>query len=1071
MIKLSRVFFICFFIGSTPSVLANSYSIAIHNNANNHFSLPLIGIRINGGLKYTNDKHIEVEIKSLKTDKSLIEFIKIGFDPDLSGSDWQPYTEAKLKMQLDGEDGEKRVYVQLKDKAGNSSPIESNKIIYDTTPPQDLLISINKGEKFTNDKLGRVLVNVKAEDADQVMLSNSAQFQNGRWEPYKESIKWIIEVGSRDGEKIVYAKFSDLAGNESESISSKIILDVTPPTNGSIVINDGGKYTRSKKIELTLTAKDATLVRIVSRGVGKNFDFVPDESGKMEIIWNTDSLQGNKSVKAYFMDEAKNTTKIPAEASINYNKTPPVAAQITIDQGRKYTNNPKGIVALKILSEKPPQNLKMFISNKPNFDGAKERSFVPFITNWQLDSETDGLKSIYIKLIDQAGNISKVAKTDIFLDRSAPTIVSFSINEESEWSISLKVMLNSDVDDAFEAQYSNNSNNLRNTKWEVFNEQRPDWTILAGDGLKNVYGRYKDEAGNISEVVSAKIMLDMTPPKGKLIINDGTKRTNHSEGLVNLQIQHDEDVIGMQITNVPDFTEVKLLPLQEKIENWKLEGDDDGPKTVFIRLKDKAGNFSKIYSYGIILDRTPPTNCDLVINNNDSFVRNRNKRVSLSLRAEGANYMQVANSSTFPNGEWIPFKTAISWTLEGPEGVHNVYVKYKDAAGNESDVISKTIKSDFAPPKIVKITIGEGTGFTTDSQNSVTLHFDVEGAVEMAISNNHINDTSNMKGQWEPYKTSKEWRLEGEDGPKIVYSIFKDEAGNLTKEYQTKIELDRIPPIDGKISINNDAEWLTDKSGKGAVFLYAKGAHEVMISNSSNFSNGKWEPMTNIKKDWKFETGQPSVEIFVKFRDKAGNISEPISATIKMDIEPPTNASISIDDGAKFVTNKERKVTIGIKVNGATGMRISESKIFSNVKWEAISTKKELSLTAADGEKTIYAQFSDDAGNQSEIVSSKIILDTTPPKIKQFTIDDGAEWTNNTEKKVKLSVNASGAHEMMISDNPGFGNSSWQSFNANISNYELKGEDGEKVLFIKLRDEVGNVSKVVSSKINLKRSF
>jgi hypothetical protein len=42
-------------------------------------------------------------------------------------------------------------------------------------------------------------------------------------------------------------------------------------------------------------------------------------------------------------------------------------------------------------------------------------------------------------------------------------------------------------------------------------------------------------------------------------------------------------------------------------------------------------------------------------------------------------------------------------------------------------------------------------------------------------------------------------------------------------------------------------------------------------------------------------------------------------------------------------------------------------------------------------EKTFYAQFSDDAGNYSEVVSTSIILDTTPPQIENFVIDDGEE--------------------------------------------------------------------------------
>jgi hypothetical protein len=54
-------------------------------------------------------------------------------------------------------------------------------------------------------------------------------------------------------------------------------------------------------------------------------------------VWETDSIQGSKSIKAYFMDEAKNTTKVPAEATIILKTNPPQTALIIIDQGRKYT--------------------------------------------------------------------------------------------------------------------------------------------------------------------------------------------------------------------------------------------------------------------------------------------------------------------------------------------------------------------------------------------------------------------------------------------------------------------------------------------------------------------------------------------------------------------------------------------------------------------------------------------------------------------------------------------------------------------------------------------------------------
>jgi hypothetical protein len=113
----------------------------------------------------------------------------------------------------------------------------------------------------------------------------------------------------------------------------------------------------------------------------------------------------------------------------------------------------------------------------------------------------------------------------------------------------------------------------------------------------------------------------------------------------------------------------------------------------------------------------------------------------------------------------------------------------------------------------------------------------------------------------------------------------------------------------------------------------------------------------------------------------------------------------------------------------------------------------------------------DDAGNHSEVTHAKIILDTTPPKFNKFTINNGEEWTNDEGKKVTLNIDATDATEMMIGHNPDFTGAAWEPFKQVISNFTLPGEDGEKIIFIKLRDEPGNTSRIVSAKINLKRSF
>jgi len=341
----------------------------------------------------------------------------------------------------------------------------------------------------------------------------------------------------------------------------------------------------------------------------------------------------------------------------------------------------------------------------------------------------------------------------------------------------------------------------------------------------------------------------------------------------------------------------------------------------------------------------------------------------------------------------------------------------------------------------------------------------------MLISNNSLKDTTGLKNQWEPYQPKKAWKLEGEDGLKMVYGRFKDEAGNMTIEYYDKIVLDKIPPTDMKIAINNGAQWFSDKSGKAPISLVATGASDIMLSNSPDFAKSSWEPMTEFRKDWSLNTTKETAEVYAKFRDKAGNISQPISASIKVDLEGPKSPKMVIDNNTKYVTNKERKIVLALSATGATGMRISQHENFRDARWEPYATSREIVLNEADGEKTFYVQFTDDAGNLSDLVNGKIILDTTPPTIKSFIINDGAQWTNDTNKKVKFSIDTDGASEIMISENATFTNSNWQPFSSGSLDYTLSGEDGEKTIYIQLRDEAGNVSRQAGSKINLKRSF
>lgn len=1032
------------------------------------YSLPYIGIRINNGAAYTNNRKVTVEVKSIKSPDNLITEMQVGTDPRLANTPWQKYTREKISIELPGNDGEKVIYVRLKDKAGNLSPIESNRIILDTQPPKDCKIVINRGAKYTNDRQGRVLINAYTSEPGKMMLCNKPDFKNARWENYVKSKKWIIDIVG-EGEKTVYAKFKDRAGNESEVVSASIIYDITPPKGGTVTINNGDKYTRKRDVVLNISAKDVAKIRVTTRGFNKVIDFKPDDNGVMKLKLKLDSLEGLKTVRIYYMDAAGNKTIKPQEAVINYKFRGPPPPLVSINQNAKFTNDKEGKVDVKITSKANPEFFTMMISNNPDFKGARKEKFRPLVKGWALAADKDGLKTIYVRLFDQAGNPSKTARAEIILDRTPPVVHSFSINDQAEWAKSIKVNITSDVQDAAFMKISNKEAIPASLPWVKYQPVRTGWTLLPGDGIKKVYAIFRDEAGNQTGLTTTEIHLDTRPPAGGLKINDGAKYTNHPEGLVKLNIMYDEDAIGIQVVNKPEFEEVKLQPVVHEIFNWKLEGGD-GTKTVFMRLKDRAGNISKVYTASIIVDRTPPADCSILINNGDKWLRNKNGRVSLSLRAEGAGQMMISNDPKFSQGKWIPFRTAIAWTIPGPEGPHKVYAKFRDDAGNESEVVSDEIISDFNPPKVKLVTANDGKEYCNDPQKTILLRFDVSDAAFMAISNKSLQDTSRATGLWEPYASEKKWTLDGEDGMKTVYVLFKDKTGNVAPEQSVHIILDRTPPSEPHVSIMNGAKWLTNREGKADLTLKAVGAGEMMISNTPDFKNAKWEKYATEKKSWQLSIKGDKAVVYAKFRDFAGNESETAKDDIMIDLEPPANPSVKFESSKKYVPLPDRKIILLLHADGAIMMRISREANFKKAKWVAYQEKVEQTVTGPDGKITFYVQFRDEAGNVSKTVSTSILLDATPPKITSFNINDGSEWTNAKDKKVTLHIKAEGAKEMKISDKPGAEGGKWVPFKSNVD-YILPGEDGQKHIFVQLRDEAGNVSRVAQATINLKRSF
>jgi hypothetical protein len=270
---------------------------------------------------------------------------------------------------------------------------------------------------------------------------------------------------------------------------------------------------------------------------------------------------------------------------------------------------------------------------------------------------------------------------------------------------------------------------------------------------------------------------------------------------------------------------------------------------------------------------------------------------------------------------WQPYSTTASWTLTSGDGSKTVYGKFKDPAGNVSSVVSDTIDLDTTVATDYGVTINDGALFT--NQVTVTLKIGAKpGTAQMQVS----NEGDFAGATWEPYTTYRSWQVTQYLSyviPRLVYVRYKDPSGNVSSTYLDDIILDVTAPtgsvqIASGVSVRNitapaakpKPTAVVPQMGRGVqlnaptdnrLFLPlalnscsvptgtpnvtlqlsatddVSGVGGMLISNRADFYCAGWENYATSKAWWVPEGATTTV--YVKFRDNAGNISAPVSAT------------------------------------------------------------------------------------------------------------------------------------------------------------------------------------------------
>ena len=97
---------------------------------------------------------------------------------------------------------------------------------------------------------------------------------------------------------------------------------------------------------------------------------------------------------------------------------------------------------------------------------------------------------------------------------------------------------------------------------------------------------------------------DKTPPTGTITINSGSNYTNSAASTLTLNCTDSEgNCSKMKFRNENRTWSTSKAYSRKK--SWKLSAGD-GTKTVYVKFKDCAGNWSRVFSDTIVLDTVPP---------------------------------------------------------------------------------------------------------------------------------------------------------------------------------------------------------------------------------------------------------------------------------------------------------------------------------------------------------------------------------------------------------------------------------------------------------------------------------
>ncbi|GEM_PF-6280985 len=254
------------------------------------------------------------------------------------------------------------------------------------------------------------------------------------WKIFKATEEWLLTEGS--GMKTVCVNFRDQYGYETGVLKESIYLDQGKPEVIYLGIIDTGDVVRYGERLYFRGRGELPLNSVVSDNESGVKDFRIRVNGSVsrwmpyqQYYSVTLTSDGDYTLRISFRDYAGNETS--AVLKFIKDTTPPEGSPAEVEDVKVDGKVNSPIVNLKFAGYST-DTARILISNFPAF-GESYQISATTSTEWYLTSG-DGVKEIFVKYVDYAGNESPVYLTVVTLDTTPPPVpdlyrVSFSNNQ------------------------------------------------------------------------------------------------------------------------------------------------------------------------------------------------------------------------------------------------------------------------------------------------------------------------------------------------------------------------------------------------------------------------------------------------------------------------------------------------------------------------------------------------------------------------------------------------------------------------------------------------------------------